>query len=37
MTEIERILDQLERAYEGEAWHGPSSCGTNRDIEEGTN
>ena len=24
MTEIERILDQLKRAFEGEAWHGPS-------------
>ena len=24
MTEIQRILDQLKRAYEGEAWHGPS-------------
>jgi uncharacterized damage-inducible protein DinB len=24
MTEIERILDQLKRAYEGGAWHGPS-------------
>lgn len=24
MTETERILDQLRRAYEGEAWHGPS-------------
>jgi uncharacterized damage-inducible protein DinB len=24
MTEIERILDQLKRAYEGNAWHGPS-------------
>ena len=24
MTEIERILDQLKRAYEGDAWHGPS-------------
>jgi len=24
MTEIERILDQLRRVYEGEAWHGPS-------------
>ncbi|HXT63496.1 MAG TPA: DinB family protein [Pyrinomonadaceae bacterium] len=23
MTEIERILDQLKRAYEGDAWHGP--------------
>jgi uncharacterized damage-inducible protein DinB len=24
MTEIERILDQLKRAYDGNAWHGPS-------------
>jgi len=24
MTEVERIVDQLRRAYEGEAWHGPS-------------
>ena len=24
MSEIERILDQLQRAYEGNAWHGPS-------------
>src|SRR5947208_1027276 len=24
MTEIDRILDQLKRAYEGDAWHGPS-------------
>jgi uncharacterized damage-inducible protein DinB len=24
MTEVERILDQLKRAYEGKAWHGPS-------------
>jgi uncharacterized damage-inducible protein DinB len=24
MTEIERIQDQLKRAYEGDAWHGPS-------------
>ena len=24
MTETQRILDQLQRAYEGEAWHGPS-------------
>ncbi len=23
MTEVERIADQLRRAYEGEAWHGP--------------
>lgn len=24
MTEIDRILDQLKRAYDGEAWHGPA-------------
>jgi len=24
MTEIERILDQLKRAFEGNAWHGPA-------------
>lgn len=24
MTEIERITDQLKRAFEGPAWHGPS-------------
>jgi uncharacterized damage-inducible protein DinB len=24
MSEVERILDQLKRAFEGEAWHGPS-------------
>lgn len=24
MTEIERIRDQLKRAFEGNAWHGPS-------------
>lgn len=24
MTEIERIADQLNRAFEGRAWHGPS-------------
>lgn len=24
MSEINRIVDQLKRAYEGEAWHGPS-------------
>ncbi|HEV8588421.1 MAG TPA: DinB family protein [Pyrinomonadaceae bacterium] len=31
MTEIERILDQLKRAYEGGAWHGPSV----REVLEG--
>jgi uncharacterized damage-inducible protein DinB len=24
MTEVERILDQLRRAFAGEAWHGPA-------------
>lgn len=24
MPEIDRIVDQLKRAFEGEAWHGPS-------------
>ena len=24
MTEVKRILDQLKRSFEGEAWHGPS-------------
>ena len=24
MTEVDRILDQLKRAYEGNAWHGPA-------------
>lgn len=24
MTEFDRILDQLKRAFEGPAWHGPS-------------
>lgn len=24
MTEVERIVDQLRRSHEGEAWHGPA-------------
>lgn len=24
MTEVERILDQFRRAFDGDAWHGPS-------------
>jgi uncharacterized damage-inducible protein DinB len=24
MSEVERIVDQLQRAFAGEAWHGPS-------------
>ena len=26
MTEVQRIIDQLERAMNGPAWHGPSLC-----------
>jgi uncharacterized damage-inducible protein DinB len=26
MSETRRIISQLRRAYEGEAWHGPSVC-----------
>lgn len=24
MTEVERLLDQLDRSFRGDAWHGPS-------------
>jgi len=24
MSEVERIVDQMKRGYEGDAWHGPS-------------
>jgi uncharacterized damage-inducible protein DinB len=24
MSEVDRILDQLQRAFDGDAWHGPS-------------
>ena len=24
MTEVQRILDQMDRAFSGDAWHGPS-------------
>ncbi|HYL46788.1 MAG TPA: DinB family protein [Candidatus Limnocylindrales bacterium] len=24
MSEVDRILDQMDRAWEGDAWHGPS-------------
>jgi len=24
MSEIHRILDQMDRAFSGDAWHGPS-------------
>jgi uncharacterized damage-inducible protein DinB len=28
MREIDRILDQMDRAFSGEAWHGPSLMST---------
>ena len=31
MSEVERITDQLQRAFEGNAWHGPSV----REVLEG--
>jgi uncharacterized damage-inducible protein DinB len=35
-TEIDRITDQLKRAVEGEAWHGPSLQETLADISAET-
>ena len=32
MTEIERIVDQLHRAFEGEAWHGPAVMALLEDV-----
>ncbi len=32
MTEVERIVDQLERAFEGDAWHGPSLMAILHDV-----
>jgi uncharacterized damage-inducible protein DinB len=32
MTEIARIQDQLQRAYDGKAWHGPSLCALLADV-----
>lgn len=32
MSEVERIVDQLKRAFEGEAWHGPSVLATIENI-----
>lgn len=31
-TECNRILDQLQRAYDGDAWHGPSLSAALEDI-----
>jgi uncharacterized damage-inducible protein DinB len=32
VTEIARIRDQLQRAYDGDAWHGPSLCAILSDV-----
>ena len=32
MAEVDRIVDQLERAYKGEAWHGPSVTEVLKDV-----
>ena len=34
MREIERLLDQLNRAYGGEAWHGPALREILEDVTE---
>jgi uncharacterized damage-inducible protein DinB len=33
MTEMERILDQYQRAWDGDAWHGPSIREILRDVK----
>jgi uncharacterized damage-inducible protein DinB len=32
MNEVERIADQLRRAFEGEAWHGPAVLELLKDV-----
>ena len=32
MTELERIADQVQRAYAGKAWHGPSVLEALQDV-----
>lgn len=34
VSEVARIRDQLERAYRGEAWHGPSLREVLADVDE---
>jgi uncharacterized damage-inducible protein DinB len=35
MRETERIIDQLKRAFEGQAWHGPSVLEILTDVRAG--
>lgn len=32
MSELDRMSDQLQRAYDGEAWHGPNITDVLRDV-----
>lgn len=32
MSEVARILDQMRRAWDGDAWHGPSVCALLVDV-----
>ena len=33
MSEIERIVEQMRAAFEGEAWHGPSLMEVLKDVD----
>jgi hypothetical protein len=33
MNEVTRIVDQLKRAYDGDAWHGPSVRGVLQGVD----
>jgi uncharacterized damage-inducible protein DinB len=33
LTEIERIVDLMERAFDGQAWHGPSAMELLSDVD----
>jgi hypothetical protein len=33
MHEVTRIVDQLKRAYDGDAWHGPSVRGVLEQVD----
>src|SRR4051812_33061296 len=36
MKEVDRILDQLKRAFDGDPWHGPSVMETLKDVDAAT-
>jgi uncharacterized damage-inducible protein DinB len=33
MTEVDRIIDQLQRAFDGDAWYGPSVSGALEEVD----